>query len=97
MNTQRKHEILNELETLRKQVEFLESHRTLNMISEEQYLETGLNLQQRVSELEAECGINDPIYTSKGILYEDDAEIFEDQFNKSVHKEIDDIWRRKES
>ena len=92
MNTQRKHEILNELETLRKQVEFLESHRTLNMISEEQYLETGLNLQQRVAELEAECGINDPIFTSQGVLYEDQAEIFDDEFNREVHKEIDDIW-----
>ena len=92
MNTQRKHEILNELETLRKQVEFLESHRTLNMITEEQYLETGLNLQQRVAELENECGINEPIFTSQGVLYEDQAEIFDEEFNQKVHKEIDEIW-----
>ena len=92
MNTQRKHEILNELDTLRKQVDFLESHHTLGMVNDDQYQETGLNIQRRVSELEAECGINDPIFTSKGILYEDEAEVFEDEFNKKVHKEIDDIW-----
>lgn len=92
MNTQRKHEILNELDTLRKQVDFLESHHTLGMVNDEQYQETGLNIQRRVSELEEECGINEPIFTSKGILYEDEAEVFEDEFNKQVHKEIDEIW-----
>lgn len=92
MNTQRKHEILNELDTLRRRVELLESHKTVEMISDEQYQETGLTIQRRVSELEEECGINEPIYTSKGILYEDEAEVFEDEFNKQVHKEIDDIW-----
>lgn len=92
MNTQRKHEILNELDTLRKQVDFLESHHTLGMVNDDQYQETGLNIQRRVSELENECGINEPIFTSKGILYEDEAELFEDEFNKQVHKEIDNLW-----
>ena len=91
MNTQRKHEILNELDTLRKQVDFLESHHTLGMVNDEQYQETGLNIQRRVSELEAECGINEPIFTSKGILYEDEAEIFESEYQKQIIKKIEDI------
>ena len=44
MNTQRKHEILNELDTMRKRVELLESHKVVGMISDEQYTETGLML-----------------------------------------------------
>lgn len=87
MNTQRKHEILNELETLRKQVDFLESHRTLGMITDEQYLETGMSIQRKVAELEEECEINRPIFTSKGILFDDDAKLF----NEEVHKAIDDV------
>lgn len=91
MNTQRKHEILNELETLRKQVDFLESYHILKMASDEQYLETGLNIQRRVSELEEECGINKPIFSSKGVLYEDEAELFDTEFNQSVHKAIEEV------
>lgn len=92
MNTQRKHEILNELDTIRKRVELLESHRTVGMISEDQYQETGLTIQRRVGELEEECGIDTPLFTSKGVLYEDQAEIFDDEFNQKVHKELDEIW-----
>lgn len=91
MNTQRKHEILNELDTLRKQVDFLESHHTLGMISDEQYQETGLTIQRRVSELEEECEINQPIFSSKGVLYEDEAELFDTEFNQKVHKAIEEV------
>lgn len=91
MNTQRKHEILNELDTLRKQVDFLESHHTLGMVTDEQYLETGLNIQRRVVELEEECEINKPIFSSKGVLYEDEAEIFESEYQKQIIKKIEDI------
>ena len=91
MNTQRKHEILNELDTIRKRVELLESHYTVGMISEEQHNETGIQLQNRVRELEEECGINDPVITSKGVLYNDQAEIFDETFNDKVHKAIDEI------
>ena len=87
MNTQRKHEILNELDTLRKQVDFLESHHTLGLVNDEQYNETGLTIQRRVNELEEECGINIPIFTSKGILYDDEAKLFNDE----VHKAIDEV------
>ena len=87
MKTQRKHEVLNELDTLRKQVDFLESHHTLGLVNDEQYNETGLTIQRRVNELEEECGINTPIFTSKGILYEDEAELFNDE----VHKAIDEV------
>ena len=92
MNTQRKHEILNELDTLRKRVELLESHHTVGMITKEQYLESGIQLQNRVAELETECGIDEPLYTSKGVLYEDQAEIFDEEFNKKVHERLDEIW-----
>ena len=91
MNTQRKHEILNELETLRKQIDFLESHMTLGLVSEEQYQETGMSIKRKVSELEDECGINKPILSSKGILYEDEAELFDTEFNQSVHKAISEV------
>ena len=91
MNTQRKHEILNELETLRKQVDFLESHRTLGMITDEQYLETGLTIMRRVGELEEECGINKPIFSSKVVLYEDDAELFQSEYQKQIIKKIEEI------
>ena len=89
MNTQRKHEILNELDTMRKRVELLESHKTVGMISDEQYLETGIQLANRVKELEEECGIDEPRFDPKGLLYDDQAEIF----NKKVHEAIDDIWK----
>ena len=91
MNTQRKHEILNEIDTLRKRVELLESHKTVGMITDDQYIETGLSLLNRVRELEEECGINTPIFTSQGVLYEDQAELFEDEYNKKAHEEIEDI------
>lgn len=91
MNTQRKHEILNELETLRKQVDFLESHHTLGLVNDEQYNETGLTIQRRVSELEEECEINKPIITSQGLLYEDDAELFESEYQKQIIKKIEEI------
>lgn len=91
MNTQRKHEILNELDTLKKQVDFLESHHTLGMVNNEQYQETGLTIQRRVSELEEECEINKPIFSSKGVLYEDDAELFDTEFNQEVHKAISEV------
>lgn len=91
MNTQRKHEILNELETLRKQVDFLESHHTLGLVNDEQYNETGLTIQRRVSELEEECEINKPIITSQGILYNDDAELFESEYQKKIIKKIEEI------
>lgn len=91
MNTQRKHEILNELDTLRKQVDFLESHHTLGMVNDEQYQETGLTIQRRVSELEEECEINKPIITSQGLLYEDDAELFESEYQKQIIKKIEEI------
>ena len=91
MNTQRKHEILNELDTLKKQVDFLESHHTLGMVNEEQYQETGLTIQRRVAELEEECGTNKPIFSSKGVLYEDEAELFDTEFNQKVHKAIEEV------
>jgi hypothetical protein len=72
---------LDELDTIRKQVEFLESHMTLGMISEKQYLETGIQLANRVKELEEECGIDEPRFDPKGLLYDDQAEIF----NQKVH------------
>lgn len=92
MNTQRKHEILNELETLRKQIDFLESHMTLGLVNEEQYQETGLSIKRKVDELEEECEIDKPIFSSKGVLYEDEAKLFDTEFNQKVHKEIDEIW-----
>ena len=92
MNTQGKHEILNELDTIRKRVELLESHHTVGMINEDQYIESGIQLSTRVSELEYECGIDTPLFTSKGVLYEDQAEIFDDEFNQKIHKELDEIW-----
>jgi len=92
MITQRKHEILNELDTMRKRVELLESHKTVGMISEDQYNETGITLQNRLKELEEECGINTPIFTSKGVMYEDEAVLFEDEYNKQIHKTIEDIY-----
>lgn len=95
MDTQRKHEILNELELLRKQADFLESYHTLGMANDDQYQETGLIIQRRVAELEEECEINKPIFTSKGILYEDDAELFESEYSKSVHKAIDEVANEK--
>jgi hypothetical protein len=91
MNTQRKHEILNELDTLRKQVDLLESYHTLGMANDDQYQETGLTIQRRVSELEEECGINKPIITSQGILYNDDAELFESEYQKQIIKNIEEI------
>ena len=91
MNTQRKHEILNELDTLRKQVDFLESHHTLGLVNNEQYNETGLTIQRRVNELEEECQINEPIITSQGVLYEDDAELFESEYQKQIIKKIEEI------
>ena len=87
MNTQRKHEILNELDTMRKRVELLESHKTVGMISDEQYTETGLMLQNRLTELESECGIDRPIFHAKGLMYEDEAILFDDE----VHKAIDEV------
>ena len=58
MNTQRKHEILNELDTAKKQVELLDSYRTLGMANDEQYAESILRFISRVSELEKESGVD---------------------------------------
>ena len=76
MNTQRKHEILNELETMDKRVRLLDSHKTQGLISEEQYQESGLVLLNRIKELEEECGINRPIFHAHGLMYDDEAELF---------------------
>lgn len=91
MDLERKHEILNELDILRKHVNFLESYHTLGMATDDQYMETGLTIQRRVSELEEECGINKPIITSKGVLYEDDAELFQSEYQKQIIKKIEEI------
>ena len=58
MNTQRKHEILNELDTMRKQVELLDSYKTLEMANDKQYAQSLIVFQNRLSELERESGVD---------------------------------------
>ena len=90
MNTQRKHEILNELDTMRKRVELLESHKVVGMITDEQYQESGLQMQNRLRELEEECGIDRPIFHAKGLMYDDEAKLF-DEVQKSISEVMDGI------
>ena len=48
---------LDKLASLRKQVELLESHRTVDFVTPKQYSESANRILMQLEELEAECGI----------------------------------------
>ena len=94
---ERYYEILKELELIRRQVELLESHKTVQMIDKAKYEESGMTLVKRVEAIERELGLEEKV-DAKTVIYDKtkptvetdlDAEIF----NHDVHKAIDDVLK----
>lgn len=95
MITEHYHNLLNRLDTIRRQVELLESHKTTGMITKEQYEDTGTRLEMQVKAIEDELGIK-PEIDAKAVIFDktkstEETDLDAEIFNLKVHKEIEDV------
>ncbi len=99
MLSEHDNDTINKCNSLRTQIELLESHKTVGLITNKQYAESLDQIVEKVEEIEKEYGL-EPIYMSaNNILHGNQADNFNNSikdfednwFNEQVHKAIEEV------
>ena len=80
MISEKQSETLEMIANLRKQVELLDSHRNVGLITAKQYAESLAHIVEKVESIEKEYGIEPPKYSAFDALFKESA----DEYNKMM-------------
>lgn len=99
MLSEHDNETVDKLNSLRTQIELLDSHRTVGLITNKQYAESLETIVNKVETIENEYGLEPYYMSANNILHGNQADNFNNSikdfednwFNKEVHKAIDEV------